>query len=54
MSKELDSYDGTEGISREARKRYKGTKIYESEARVVMEEEESMEGKEKSDQCTRL
>ena len=47
LSKELDSYTGTEGVSREARKRYKGTKIFESEARVVTEEEESMEGKEK-------
>lgn len=42
LAKELDSYTGEEGISREARKKYRGTKIFESEARVV--EEEPTEG----------
>ena len=44
LSKELDTYTGTEGISGEARKKYANTKIYESEAVVVEENEESTEG----------
>ncbi len=47
LAQELDTYTGGEGISRSARKRYKGTKIYEAEARVVDEEESSEGEKEK-------
>ena len=44
LAQELDTYTGGEGISRSARKQYRGTKIYETEARVVEEEDESSEG----------
>ena len=47
LAKELDSYTGAEGISKEARKKYKDTKIFESEARVVEEDELSEGEKEK-------
>lgn len=44
LSDELDSYTGQEGISREARRRYRGTTVYETEARVIEEDDETMEG----------
>ena len=43
LAKELDSYTGGEGISREARKKYRGSEIFETEARVV-EEDNPTEG----------
>ncbi len=44
LANELDGYTGQEGISREAKKEYRGRQIYESEARIVEEEEERSEG----------
>ncbi|MBR2736833.1 MAG: DUF1232 domain-containing protein [Firmicutes bacterium] len=44
LASELDGYTGQEGISREAEKEYRGRQIYESEARIVEDEEERSEG----------
>lgn len=44
LAGELDSYTGQEGMSKEAGRHYKGKKIYEAEARVVDDEEDSSEG----------
>ena len=48
LAEELDVYQGKSGISREARRRYRGTKIWESEAAVVEEEETQSEGEKKN------
>ena len=48
MAKELDSYHGKEPISREARRKYRGTTVYEAEARVIQEEEVQSEGEKQS------
>ncbi len=47
LAKELDSYTGEEGISREARKKYRGSEIFEAEARVVEEDDPTEGEKEK-------
>ena len=46
LAKELDSYQDTGEMSREAKRRYHGTAVYETEAEVV--EDVQSEGEEKT------